>query len=141
MKAAGLLLLGGFITIGYWASQAQALPPFKNAFQKKYVDDSTDAAFKAAFKSEGCSVCHVKGDTNKAHRNDYGKALAKFTGGTVNKDLKAAKASGGDAAAKDVLDKALKALDDGFDKVADQKSASGMTYGDLIKAGKLPASK
>ena len=98
MKAAGLLLLGGIVTLSYWASQAQALPQFKKAFEEKYVANSTNAEFKAAFKKEGCSVCHVKGDKEKSHRNDYGKALSKFTGGTVQKDLEAAKASGGDAA-------------------------------------------
>jgi hypothetical protein len=141
MKAAGLLLLGGIIAMTYWAAQAQALPQFKNAFKDKYVENSTSQAFKDAFKTEGCNVCHVKGDSNKAHRNAYGKALAKFTGGSVAKDIKAAKANGGDSAAKDVLDKALKALDEGFDKVAEEKSASGKTYGELIKDGKLPNSK
>ena len=140
MKAAGLLLLGVVVTLSYWASQAHALPPFKKAFQEKYIDNSTSDDLKAAFKKESCNTCHVKGK-EKTVRNDYGKALAKFTGGSVLKDSKAAKASGGDAAAKEVMDKALKALDEGFDKVADEKSPSGKTYGELIKDGKLPASK
>jgi cytochrome c551/c552 len=140
MKAVGFLLLGGIVTMSYWASQAHALPPFKTAFEKKYVADSTSDDFKAAFKKEGCNVCHVKGK-EKTVRNDYGKALAKFTGGSVAKQLKAAKAGGGDAGQKAELDKVLKTLDDAFDKVEAEKSPSGMTYGDLIKAGKLPASK
>ena len=141
MKAAGFLLLGGIVTLSYWATQAQALPQFKKAFEEKYVTNSTNAAFQATVRKEGCSVCHVKGDNDKSHRNDYGKALAKFTGGTVKKDLAAAKKAGGDAAYNAKLAEVLKTLDDAFTKVEAEKSPSGMTYGDLIKAGKLPASK
>jgi hypothetical protein len=140
MKAAGLLLLGGIVAVTYWASQVQAMPQFKKAFQEKYVDKSDNPAFKAAVKKASCFVCHVKGE-EKTVRNDYGKALSKFTGGTVNKDLKAAYEAGGDAAKDAKLAAVLKVLDDAFDKVAAQKSPSGKTYGDLIKDGKLPASK
>jgi hypothetical protein len=139
MKAAGLMLLGVAVTLCFWVSKAQALPEFKKAFQEKYVDSSDNPDFKAAFKEASCNVCHVKGDRNKKHRNEYGKLLAKYTGGSVVKDRNAAEASGGDSAKKDVMDKALKALAEGFDKVADEKSSSGDTYGERIKAGKLPA--
>ncbi|HEX3997996.1 MAG TPA: hypothetical protein VHX65_05545 [Pirellulales bacterium] len=137
MKAAGLLLLGAVVTMAFWVSQAQALPAFKKAFEQKYIAPSNNPALKAAFKKQSCNVCHVKGQ-EKTVRNDYGKALEKFTGGHVAKDIKAAKASGGDAAAKDVLDKAVKAIEEGFDKVGEEKSPSGDTYDEMIKAGKLP---
>lgn len=140
MKAAGLLLLAGIVTMSYWAAQAQALPAFKKAFQDKYVENSTSEEFKAAFKKESCNTCHVKGE-EKTTRNDYGKALSKILGGNVAKSLKAAKASGGAAGQKAELNKVLKELDKAFDTVADEKSPSGKTYGDLIKAGKLPNSK
>jgi hypothetical protein len=140
MKSVGLLLLGGIVTLSFWASQARALPPFKKAFEEKYVANSTSDELKAAFKKESCNTCHVKGK-EKTVRNDYGQALSKILGGTVAKDLKAAKASGGDAGQKAELDKVLKDLDKAFDTVADEKSPSGTTYGDLIKDGKLPSSK
>jgi len=146
MKAAGLLLLGAMLaigwTIGFWASQAQALPAFKKAFEQKYVQSGTPAV-KAMAKAEGCNICHVKGQ-EKTTRNDYGKALGKFLGGEGEtiKAMKAAKASGGDKAAKEVVDKAAKSLtDEGFDKVADEKGPSGNTFGEQIKAGKAPAAK
>jgi hypothetical protein len=137
MRSAGLLLLGVVVTLGFWVSKAQALPQFKDAFKAKYVDNSNDPQFKADFKKASCNTCHVKGE-KKSVRNDYGKALAKFTGGTVHKDMAAAEASGGDSAKQAVLDKAVQALGEGFDKVADEKSSTGETYGERIKAGKLP---
>ena len=72
MKAARLLLLGGIITLGYWASQAQALPPFKKAFEQKYAAIINNPAFKDTFQVS-CNVCHVKGEA-KTVRSDYGKA-------------------------------------------------------------------
>ena len=140
MKAAGLMLLGVAITLCFWVSKAQALPPFKKAFFEKYVDKSDNSNFKEAAEKASCNICHVK-DKPKKVRNEYGKLLAKYTGGSVNKDAKAAEASGGDSAKQAVIDKALKALDEGFDKVADEKSSTGQTYGERIKDGKLPCPK
>ena len=64
--------------------------------------------------------------------------LSKIIGGHAKADLDAAKTAGEDAG-KAKMDEILKKLDDAFTKVEGQKSASGKTYGDLIKAGKLPA--
>ncbi len=143
MKTVGVLMLGGFVALSFWASQAQALPQFKKAFENKYVKTSTDEDFKAAEKKASCSVCHVKGE-EKTSRNAYGQALSKFTGGHLKKQIDAAKdAAGGDddakdAAAKPIIDKALKTLDEAFDKVADEKAPGGGTFGERIKEGKLP---
>jgi hypothetical protein len=138
MKAVGLLLLGGFVAMNVWASQAHALPQFKKAFMEKYVDNSTDQAFKAAATKANCGICHAPG-TNRKLRNAYGKALEKITGGHVMADRNAAQ---GDDAKKAVIDAAVKKLvDEGFEKAEADKSPAGPTFGDQIKAGKLPASK
>ncbi len=134
-KVVALLLLGGFMALNNWASPAQALPPFKKAFDQKYVANSTDANFKAAAKAAGCNICHVK-DKEKTERNEYGAALAKVTGGKVKADLDAAATP---AAKKAIVDAALKNLQKAFQQVEADKSAAGPTFGEQIKAGKLPA--
>ncbi|HEV2972626.1 MAG TPA: hypothetical protein VGY55_21850 [Pirellulales bacterium] len=137
-KAVALSLVGVFLGASLFVSPASALPPFKKAFEDKYVTNSSSEGFKDAFKAASCNTCHVKGKDKKS-RNAYGAALAKITGGHAKKDLDDAKASGGDDAQKAKMAEILKKLDDAFAKVEGQKSPSGDTYGDLIKAGKLPA--
>lgn len=139
-KSVGVLLLVGMLAVNFWASSAQALPAFKKAFEKRYVENSTSDDFKAAEKTASCNVCHIK-DHPKTERNAYGKALSHFTGGHVAKDMKAAKDAGDEAKAKELMDKAVKALDHAFDETEGKKSPSGPTYGELLKAGKLPAGK
>ena len=124
----------GLITMvgGTWlAPSAQALAPFKKAFQEKYVDKSTSEEFKTAFQGASCNVCHVK-DKKKTERNDYGNALAELIEGDANKRIK--EAGNKDGETKKILEE----LDKAFDEVAKKKSPGGETYGDLIGAGKLP---
>src|SRR6266478_4960620 len=115
-KAVALALVAVYVAGNLLVSPASALPQFKKAFEEKYVTNCNNDEFKAAFKSAGCNVCHVKGAMDKKARNAYGVALAKLTGGHCQKEL-----------------------DEAFSKVEEQKSGSGKSYGDLIKAGKLPA--
>jgi hypothetical protein len=138
MKTVGALLLGGFVALSFWASQVHAFPPFKKAFEKKYVAESTNDDFKDAEKAAGCSVCHVKGAKDKSARNAYGKALAKYTGGHLKKDIDAAKEAGGDDAGKPLMEAAMKTLAEAFDKVESEKAPGGGTFGERLKVGKLP---
>ncbi len=78
----------------------------------------------------------MKGKDKKSP-NAYGQARTKFTGGHAKATLDAAKAQGEDAQ-KEALGKILKSLDEGFDKTESMKAPSGETYGELLKAGKLP---
>jgi hypothetical protein len=133
-----LSMVGVFLASSLFVSPAKALPDFKKAFEAKYVTDSSSEEFKEAFKAAGCNVCHVKGNSNRKARNPYGAALAKITGGHANADLKAAKDAGGDDGRAAKLKEILKKLDQAFEKVEAQKAASGQTYGELLKAGKLP---
>jgi hypothetical protein len=105
-------------------SSASAMKPFRDEFMAKYVKpDSTDAkerAFAEAVQTAKCNVCH-QGKT-KAQRNVYGRALNKF----LSED---------DAENKEKIGIAL-------DKAAELKrnpdDPRSPTFGDLIKAGKLP---
>jgi len=137
-KVAIMSVIVAFLASSLFVAPAKALPDFKKAFEAKYVTNSNSEDFKEAFKAAGCNVCHVKGNNNKKARNPYGMALAKITGGHVAADLKTAKDGGGDDARAAKLKEILKTLDGAFEKVEAQKSASGQTYGEMLKAGKLP---
>ena len=135
-KAVVLSLVAAVLGAGLFASPASALPPFKKAFEEKYVTNSSSEEFKEAFKAASCNVCHVKGKDKKS-RNPYGIALSKIIGGHAAADLKQADGQGEDAK-KAKLAEILKKLDDAFTKCESQKMHSGETYAELIKAGKLP---
>jgi hypothetical protein len=137
-KAVTLSMVALFLAGSVFTSPASALPDFKKAFEARYVTNSDNEQFKEAFKTAGCNVCHVKGNIDRKARNPYGAALAKITGGHAKTDLDAAKKTGGDEGRAEKLKEILKKLDGAFDKVETQKSASGQTYGEMFKAGKLP---
>ena len=107
-------------------SSAVAMKPFHDEFVAKYVKpDSTDEkekAFAKAAQAAKCNICH-QGKT-KTVRNVYGRALSRF----LSED---------DAENKERIRAAL-------DKAAQVKSnpddPHSPTFGDLIKAGKLPGS-
>jgi hypothetical protein len=67
-----------------------------------------------------CGVCHV--GASKKNRNDYGKAIVKALDGK-----------------KAVKDK--DAIVDVLKTAAKEKNSDGKTYGDLLDAGELPATK
>ena len=96
--------------------KAQARPNFPRVFVKQYP------GLKDQYKKVKCAVCHPKENNKKKKiRNNYGKALQKALGSTKVKDKKKIAAA--------------------MEKIEKQDSAvKGMSFGDLIKAGKLPAS-
>ena len=105
----GLAVAGALLFAG--GDQADARPNYRKAFVKKYP------AMKAQVKKVKCNVCHVAKQKKKV-RNDYGKALMKALG---KKKVKKA----------ELIDAALT-------KTEKVKNAKGVTFGSLIKAGKLP---
>ena len=117
---------------------AQAIAPFKKAFQQKYVDPSENEAFKETFKKASCNSCHVKGE-KKTVRNSYGEELSKLIEGDANARIKAAGKEGGSAGRKAETEKVLKELDKAFDEVAKKKTEGGQTYGEMFKNGELPS--
>jgi len=111
----GLALVVGLLLVGL--NQAQARPKYRSVFKKAYPK-------VASSNKVTCAVCHVvvNKKVNKKKRNNYGTALMKALG---KKNVKKT----------DAINKALK-------KIESAKSAvAGKTFGDLLKAGKLPASK
>ncbi len=98
---------------------AEAIPPFQKEFVKMYVKPGSP--LEAQVKKVKCNICH-KGKKKK-NRNAYGDALAKLL------DRKKDKKN---------VEKIRKAL-----KQVESQSATpgGPTFGELLKAGKLPASE
>jgi hypothetical protein len=119
MRRAILIVLSAGLVIGLSQSPARAIKPFLEEFKGKYVKpDGTDGdkEFAAKVEKQQCNVCHM--GKSKKMRNDYGKALGKF----VKKE---------DKDAKEKIQEAL-------DKAAEEKSADGKTFGELIKEHQLP---
>jgi cytochrome c553 len=104
----GLAFAGALLFAGQ--NSAEARPGYLKAFMAKYD------GLAAAAKKAKCGVCHpVK---SKKMRNDYGAALGKLTGKNQKDAAKIAEALGKNEKGK--------------------SATEGKTFGDLIKAGKLP---
>jgi hypothetical protein len=98
-----------------WCGErAEARKQYNDVFWMHYAEQL------AAHRAVKCVACH-EGPTKKV-RNDYGKAFLEHLKGRDVKDPDAIKAA---------LDKAAK----------EPSALQGKTFGDLIKEGKLPASK
>ena len=111
----GLVVTGvltGLMAVNVGRVQARA--QYKKQFESKYENVAKEN------KTNGV-VCHEEGTDDKKKRNNYGDALAK----NIGKNEKDA-------------DKIKEAMT----KTEKEDSAiKGKTFGDLLKEGKLPASK
>ncbi len=127
MKKLCLTLFAGSLACavlyGAQTGSALAIKPFETEFKAVYYKPDGSPAEKAlagAIDGAKCNVCHM--GTSKKMRNAYGEALDKLLDKMADKDK------------PDVIKKAL-------ETVAAQKTgadASAPTFGDLLKAGKLP---
>ena len=114
-----------------------ATTPFKKPFDEQYVKESGDEAFQAAFRKDGCYVCHVKETKKKDTVNHYGNELAKLIPGNVQQRLDEAR-KGGRAAKAAEEAKVLKEFIEAMKKVEAVNSPSGVPYGELFKSHQLP---
>jgi len=119
-KTVWILIFGTVVALS--VNGAGARPLYNTEFKGKYYKPGgTDVEKELARKIDmaKCLVCHGKkdGKEDKKVRNDYGQALSKLLKNEKDKE------------------KVKKALD----TVYDQKVPDGTeTFGDRIKAGKLP---
>ncbi len=112
-----LMVAGVFagLVMGVNVGRADARPKNKTTFEKQYPD----VVKNAKDGKIDCTVCHE--GTEKKNRNNYGMALAKNI-------------------AKNETDEAK--VKEALTKTESEKSAiKDKTFGDLLKEGKLPASK
>jgi hypothetical protein len=109
---AGALMFGGLLLVN--SNEADGRMQYNKAFGETYPDNKEAGALAGNAK---CTICHS--GANKKMRNDYGMALGKAIGAMNEKN---------DAKIKEALK-----------KVEGEKSGTeGKTFGDLLKAGKLP---
>lgn len=114
-KSGAAICAGAFLSCSWLltADVADARPAYSKTFIGHYTNVTDAGAAK-------CAICHVGDD--KKMRNNYGAALDAALPGKNCKD---------EAAIKEALV-----------KIEGEKSAvAGKTFGDLLKAGQLPASK
>ena len=119
-----LMLFVSTFAIGSLAQPAQAIKPFAKEFMKLYeVDKESEKKtdFAKAVLEAKCYVCHQ--GKKKKHRNRYGEELSKLL--DKKKDKKDAK-------------KIVEAIEKVAKLHIDAKDEKSPTFGDLIKAGKLP---
>jgi len=109
------------VALGWSLESASALPPFNKEWVARYNPGDKNAAFVEA----KCNVCHA-GESKKM-KNEYGKAVGKFLSKAKYNEIKE-----DEAAAK-------KYISEGLQKAEAEKAAAGKSYGELIKAGKLPS--
>ncbi len=110
----GLLVTGLFagLVVGANVGRVDARPKYKGQFEKAYSEVAKNNKIE-------CTVCHE--GTDKKKRNNYGEALMKNVG-------------------KNEMDEAK--IKEALTKTESEKSAiKDKTFGDLLKDGKLPASK
>ena len=119
---------------------ASALPPLPPYIEEHYSESPEHAKYVAMYKAlemeHKCDACHRPGVEKKMKGhglNDYGDVVHRhFKHRDFNKADKLGKSDPAEAAnAKKIIADALKKADA-------EKNAAGETYGDLIKAGKLP---
>jgi hypothetical protein len=116
------------------ARQASALPPINVQWHEKY-----SALKEQVVKTYGeestakCNVCHIAGK-GKKEKNAYGIAVGKFVTKAEITKIKEDAGDNADAAAEATK----KYILEGLSKVEAEKAADGKTYGEAIKAGKLP---
>jgi hypothetical protein len=128
------LVVATLVVLALGARSASALPPINVQWHEKY-----SALKDAVVKTYGeestakCNVCHIAGK-GKKEKNAYGIAVGKFVTKAQITKIKEDAGDNADAAAEATK----KYILEGLAKVEAEKAADGKSYGDAIKAGKLP---
>lgn len=123
-----VIVLTGMIACAGLGS-AQARPAYPGILETHYKDSEAIVA-KAKNLKEKCNLCHVEGKPKKEH-NEFGTALSKQMPKAQFMKLK-------DPADKEKL---AKRLGEALKATEAEKHSSGKTFGEVIKAGKLPGEK
>lgn len=104
-----------------------AVKPFNDGFIKEYV--KKDTPFAAKVEAAKCNLCHIDGKPKKM-RNEFGMAVSKH----LKKDD-----VGPGKKIDPATDDGKKAIAAGLAQALTEKRADGKSFGDVIKAGEMPA--
>ena len=115
------------MVIGWCVSPVLAIAPFNLQWRRKYLDGNKNEEFVKTAKAANCHVCHTPTDKAKKETNAYGKAVGKFLTKAEFEKLTGK------------LEASKKYIFEGLEKAEAEKAADGMTFGEKIKAGTLPA--
>jgi hypothetical protein len=106
-----------------------AINLFHAEWKQHYLTGNPNALFVASARKAGCYICHVKGESKKDVRNEYGAALSKHL--DADEFPKAwVKANPEEAKRRIVA---------AFKNVEVDQSKDNEEFGQKIRAGKLPA--
>jgi hypothetical protein len=108
-------------------SPALAIKEFGDAWTEFYAKSSDNDDFKKLVAEAKCNVCHIQGENKKKH-NPYGEEVEEL--------LK--KADFPKERFKKEPEKCKEEIEAAFKKVEEIKAKDGETFGEKIKAGKLP---
>ena len=125
MQKLVVMFFVGVLVAGGLAKPAHAIKQFSDEFLKLYKVDKKDespSAFAKAVLEAKCYTCH-QGKKSKKNRNRYGAELSKLL--DKKKDAKNP-------------EKIVEALEKVAKMHVNAKDKKSPTYGELIKAGKLP---
>src|SRR5262245_13203603 len=120
MKKVCVCLVLVLVAIGWNVQIASALPPFNKEWVAKYNAGDKNAKYVEA----KCNVCHE--GTSKKMKNEYGKVVGKYLTKAKYNEI------------KEDEKKARDYILEGLQKAEAEKSKSGKSYGELLKAGQLP---
>ena len=129
MKKFVVTLMVGAFALLVCLGPAQARPPYAPITGDNYKD--SEAIVAKAKAADKCNLCHDAASKSKKDHNEYGKALKNHM---PAEEFMKLKGPDDKAALAKKLGEALKATE------AD-KHSSGKTFGEVIKAGKLPGEK
>ena len=129
-----LLAVSSLIVVAMAAKSASALPPVNVQWHEKYSALKDAVVAKYGEKTgDLCNVCHIPGK-GKKEKNGYGLAVGKFITKAGIMEIKQKAGDDSEAAALATKNYIL----EGLAKAEAEKGASGQTFGEMIKAGKLP---
>ena len=129
MKKFVVTLLVGAFALTVCLGSAQARPAYPPIIKDYYKDNK--AIVEKAGATDKCNLCHDAASKMKKDHNEYGKAVKKHMPKDEFDKLK-------DPTMKDAL---VKKLGEALKATEAEKHSSGKTFGEVIKAGKLPGEK
>jgi hypothetical protein len=134
MKRVCLFVVAAIVFVSCGVRHAAALPPINVQWHEKYSALKDEVVKTHGEESTAkCNVCHIKGK-GKKEKNAYGLSVAKFITKAQITKIKEDAGDNLDAAAEATK----KYILEGLAKCEAEKAADGKTYGEAIKAGKLP---
>jgi len=134
MKRVCALVVATLVFLALGARSATALPPINVQWHEKYsaLKDEVVKTYGAESTAK-CNVCHIAGK-GKKERNAYGMAVSKYITKAHITKIKEDAGCDLDKAAEETK----KYILEGLSKCESEKAADGKTYGDAIRAGKVP---